>query len=231
MRMRGLVLAVGMTAVLAGCTALAPAPAGSADPIAEWAAHEDDFLAEHGDFPDGDPAYTDDEAHAALTVQADAAWANTVVSLFPDAVRPPSDGFVRWGENDDRMSLESDYADCLTSHGVTPTVGYSEDGSIAGIGTSSATEAEELGVFFCSWVAYPSRPAPPPNAAQLGYMWDYYDEFLVPCFEANGVPQTPIISRGEWIESFPRAHWTLEYPPEDADRDRLMEICSFDPIH
>jgi hypothetical protein len=231
MRIRGLVLAVGLAAALAGCTAIVPASPPPADPAEVWSKLHAAFLAEHGDFPEGDPEYSEDEAHAALAEKADEAWANTVLVDYPDAIRP-SEGFERWVTEDDYGSLESDLATCYSDHGIGVSLGYLADGTVGGMEyLSDGTEAAQVGRYFCQWVAYPSRPSPPPNEARLGYMWDYYNEFLVPCFDDFGVPQSPIIPRDEWIDSFPRANWSLKYPQDDTDLDLLIETCPQDLLH
>ena len=61
-------------------------------------------------------------------------------------------------------------------------------------------------------------------------MWDYYAEFMVPCLEAFGTRQTPIVSRDEWIETYPKVHWGLTFPVAEADMDRAIEVCPFGPI-
>lgn len=230
-RIRGLVLAIGVTASLAGCSAVAAAPTPSADPVAIWAEHHAEFLAEHGEFPAGDPPLSEEEGRAALAASSDRMWEDGVLSSYPDAVRP-TEGFVRWQVPEDQTSITSDLATCFTSHGLLLDYGTDVDGNVSGLGSSGPNTVDTLvAQFFCNFVAYPHRPTPPPNAARLGYIWDAYNEFLVPCFEANGVPQQPIAPRDEWIADFPNSTWTPRHPTDDADLDRIYQICPMDLIH
>jgi len=233
MRMRGLVAAVGLIAVLSGCAGVETpsGPTPSADPVAIWAEHHAEFLAEHGEFPAGDPPFSEEEAHAALPGQTDQAWTNFVLSGYPDAVRP-TEGFVRWQVPEDQTSTSSDLANCITSRGLQLDYGTDADGNIVGLGSSGPSTVDTvMAQFYCSYVAYPQRPSPPPNAARLGYIWNAYNEFLLPCYEANGVPQSPIAPRDEWIADYPRSTWNLNYPIDGAELDRLQEVCPSDLVH
>jgi hypothetical protein len=222
----GLVAAVACVA-LSACTST-PLPSDSPAAI-DWQAERDEFAATHGELPDFGPPLSDADAFAALGPIADEAW-SAVLASHPDAVRPV-DGFVRWATDADVFSEEgadlaqtSELAACFTAHGALVDVGQTEDGGTA-LGASAETEEGEVGMYFCSNVAYPQRP-PSPSPERAGYIYDYYVGYLVPCFEAHGVKQgSASPTRDQYIAEFTHQTWGPTYPEADSTDPALERDC------
>jgi hypothetical protein len=41
----------------------------------------------------------------------------------------------------------------------------------------------------------------------LGYLYDYFTKFLVPCYEANGIENVPAPTRAEFVSLWPNQNW------------------------
>jgi hypothetical protein len=220
MRIAGVAVAV---LLLASCAAT-PASTPTA-PATDWSAARQAFLDAYGDLPPSVP-YTDAEAADALSTEADAAWSQ-VSTRFADAVRP-TEGFVHWATDDDRTSPTGDLATCLSTHDVQVDTGTDGAGATTiGWGTDDTAESW-VGQFFCTEVAYPARPKPPLDAAQLGYFYDYLVGFVAPCLEANGHKVPPVISRDDFVSEYPDQGW-FPWNLIDGDGGGVYKICPTEP--
>ncbi|RIJ44590.1 hypothetical protein DZG00_15785, partial [Clavibacter lycopersici] len=137
-----------------------PVPAFTADPPARM--HEE---------------LTDAEVAASLRESADALW-GMVLLQRPDAVRPdlPVERVLE-GEEWVRQQ-----AACLTESGVrVQVIGTGED-------TRLGMHSADVAVDYACAVRFPTRPAGPLTDAALGWLHDYFVDFLIPCYASAGAP-------------------------------------------
>ncbi|RII87084.1 hypothetical protein DZF98_16120, partial [Clavibacter californiensis] len=133
-------------------------------------------------FTEGPPAklredLTDVETAQALRESADSLW-DRVLLERPDAVRPdlPVERVL------DGEEWVRQQAACLGESGVrVQVIGTGED---TRLGTHSADAAVE---YACS-VRFPTTPGGPLTDAALGWLHDYYVDFLIPCYASEGEP-------------------------------------------
>ncbi|RII86709.1 hypothetical protein DZF92_09610, partial [Clavibacter michiganensis subsp. insidiosus] len=120
---------------------------------------------------------TDVETVAALRESADGEW-QRVVQERPDAVRPdvPVERILA-GEEWVRQQ-----AACLGDSGVrVQVIGTGDD---VRLGTDSADPV----VRYVCQVRFPVAPQGPLTDAALGWLHDYYVDFLLPCYASEGEP-------------------------------------------
>ncbi|MBP2459003.1 hypothetical protein ABID70_001572 [Clavibacter michiganensis] len=120
---------------------------------------------------------TDVETVAALRESADGEW-QRVVQERPDAVRPdvPVERILA-GEQWVRQQ-----AACLGESGVrVQVIGTGDD---VRLGTDSADPV----VRYVCQVRFPVAPQGPLTDAALGWLHDYYVDFLLPCYASEGEP-------------------------------------------
>ena len=94
--------------------------------------------------------------------------------------------------------------------------------------TSPADEREAVAAYTCS-AAHPSPPVAPMTTEQIDYLYGYLTQYLVPCWEANGVttvPEAP--GRADFVAQWPEQGWfpTLsgEFLTAEAER-AIDEVC------
>jgi hypothetical protein len=175
-------------------------------------------------WPANDPI-TEADVEAQRLAAADGAW-QTVISTYPDAVRPdiPVEGVVT-GSNWIEV-----LGGCLEAAGVPVDEGRSSpepDAPVTGLSPAPTTEAQAVAVYACH-VAHPNEAHVAPNAAQLGWIYDYLIEYYVPCFEANGISVPPPPSRAEFVAEWPNQGWwpSIDRPTPDPEWDAaLTEAC------
>ncbi|OUE13800.1 serine/threonine-protein kinase [Clavibacter michiganensis] len=120
---------------------------------------------------------TDVETAQALRERADFLW-DRVLLERPDAVRPdlPVERVL------DGEEWVRQQAACLGESGVrVQVIGTGED---TRLGAHSADVAVE---YACS-VRFPTTPGGPLTDAALGWLHDYYVDFLIPCYASEGEP-------------------------------------------
>ncbi|OUE18004.1 hypothetical protein BFL34_03052 [Clavibacter michiganensis] len=153
---------------------------------------------------------TDVETVAALRESADGEW-QRVVQERPDAVRPdvPVERILA-GEEWVRQQ-----AACLGESGVrVQVIGTGDD---VRLGTDSADPV----VRYVCQVRFPVAPQGPLTDAALGWLHDYYVDFLLPCYASAGEPyEGEVPDRDAFIASSRAGdHWQ----PYVATRDGMLE--------
>ncbi|MCU1407712.1 MAG: hypothetical protein JWQ43_4015 [Glaciihabitans sp.] len=211
-----LLTALPAVALLAGCTAAGSyLPSSTRWPVPTAHATADAVqypLPDIGPSPAPSPR-TAEEIDAQRLAEQDQRW-EEVTHLFPAAVRPviEFDGYP----GDDTVAALVD--DCLQAAGFTPAMDDSRDG-----------EDQAMAVLRYTCLAdNPYHPFNPPNDAQLGYIYDYLTEFMVPCFEANGISNPAPPSRADFIALWPNQQWfpsTGEMPMGTAEDTAIHEAC------
>lgn len=153
---------------------------------------------------------TDIETVAALRESADGEW-QRVIQERPDAVRPdvPVERILA-GEEWVRQQ-----AACLGDSGVrVQVIGTGDD---VRLGTDSADPV----VRYVCQVRFPVAPQGPLTDAALGWLHDYYVDFLLPCYASEGEPyEGAVPDRDAFIAlSRTRDYWQ----PYVATRDGMLE--------
>ena len=186
-------------ALLSGCASSdpvePPAASATADPDAVVSIEMPDL----GPSPAPDEL-TEEQREALRMGYQDQFWQN-VVAQYPDAVRP-ADPFTGYTAADD---MQDALNACYVSQGLTLGTTIDAEGNSSPGGAEAGTEQESIGMFLCH--AKITGPTQPPNDAQLGYIYDYLTEFLVPCYEANGIENPAPPTREEFIANWPNQNW------------------------
>ena len=214
---------VAMLAALAGCSSSATASGHSSGTPSPTPTP----LAVTVPMPDLGPSPAPAPQTAAETEQrrlsnADQAWEQLLLQ-YPSAVRPQ----VTFGGYITDASEVAVMSACYTEQGVPIANGYpagaKKGDKPSSIGAEADTEQEAIGAYVCN-VEHPYRPSPPPTAQQLGYLYDYLTEFLVPCYEANGITELPAPTRAAFVANWPHQNW---FPTDGAamDGDRAAAIA------
>ena len=203
MRLKLVTMAAVVALAIGGCSSqLAPEPPESPSPSAY-----PDIVAEAlkvlGPVPTAAPLSAEQE-DAARVAAVESAW-QAVLRQFPDAQRPAVD-FEHYADDDEFIDQQ---IACLRDLGITVDVGTTSDGQVGGYSMNPASGEEEaamIGHWSCE-VRYPQHPRPPATPEQLGYLYDYFTQFVVPCLEAHGQPQTVPLTRVEFIANWPNQNW------------------------
>lgn len=212
--------------LLAGCAGGAQPGGAAPEPI------DTDAVFEPVAFPEPDigpwpetPAPSDTEREALRLAEQDASW-ERVVTYNPEAVRP-ADPFERYLADDREWQP---VAACLDEMGVPYTLSTFENGEVAGAAVSSMDdELHAVGEFTCR-ARFAPEPYLPPTDDQKGWLYDRWAQFVVPCYEANGLEQSEGVSREEWIATWPNHAWHLDVSSVDWDTaDRISAACPVGP--
>lgn len=122
---------------------------------------------------------------------------------------------------------------CMTDSGFPIEV---EDGSIDY--PAGPPPADQLSAWDLAWFTCNARFTPDPDysqdwtEAQIGLVYDYWDQYFIPCMEAHGVPvnrsQQP--SRATYISTFftpERTWWPDQYLTmlPQAQQEQLEPVC------
>jgi len=196
------VLAAGALALalLSGCASSVPAPPPAATATADPDAVVGIDMPDIGPSPAPDPL-TDEQREVLRVERQDAAWQG-VVGQYPGAVRP-ADPFTGYT---DPADLQDAINDCYVSKGFTLGTSIDAVGNSSPGGAMASTEQEAIDLFLCH--SEFTGATQPPNDAQLGYIYDYLTEFLVPCYEANGIENPAPPTREEFIANWPNQNWS-----------------------
>jgi len=163
-----------------------------------------------------------DELEKLRLDEQDREW-DAVTATYPDAVRP-ADPFQEYRDPNDSTALLG----CLTAAGLPVDLGSTVGGGgPVSVGTSTSTEAEEVASFTC-WAGYPTKPVAPMTAAQLDYLYSYLTEYLVPCYEANGITNEKAPSREDFVSQWPNQGWfpdTTSAALSDQEQQRIDSTC------
>jgi len=189
-------LALGL---LSGCASTGadtpPAASATADPDAVVSIEMPDL----GPSPAPDEL-TDEQREALRLERQDDHW-QSVAQQSPDAVRPVVD-FAGYTADDD---LQDALNECYLSKGLTLGIMIDEEGNESPGGVESSTQKGAIDIFVCNSLIVGAYQ--PPNDAQLGYIYDYPTEFLVPCYEANGIENPAPPTREEFVANWPNQNW------------------------
>lgn len=218
--MRERVLRVACTVALAavGVSSCASSAGGSGTPAEDGAWDPYSWKPSEVITP---PTYTEEEKLALRdeSLESLASWLK-----IPD---PPGIDLVRWTNTvENSVALEN----CLQEAGYD-WVYDPADGSVGG---TAITDAQQI-AFNATWYECEARYTLDPtykgnwSDAQIGLMYDYWDEFFMPCLEAHGrtVTRSDQPTRERFIAEFTDVFWgsdTAWYPPWDMPTEREPEL-------
>lgn len=155
-------------------------------------------------------------------------------SLTQDLDGPvPSVALERWvhprGEQDEVMGA------CMADSGFPVKI---DQGSISYPG--GPPPADQLSAWSLAWYTCNARFTPEPDYSQdwteeqLGLVYDYWDQYFIPCMEAHGHPinraQQP--SRALYVSTFFTPQRTSWWPNEslavlpESEREQLESVCA-----
>jgi hypothetical protein len=152
--------------------------------------------------PSPAPAVLDPEGTEKLRLEEqDRQWESVTIT-YPDATRP-ADPFQQYRDSIDSVEL----TDCFAAAGLQVDIGTTADGSgRTGISVSPEDESQAISAYEC-WAAYPSTPIAPMTTEQLDYLYSYLTQYLVPCYEANGVTVPEAPPRDDFVSNWPDQGW------------------------
>lgn len=221
----GLLTLFAVLPFLASCST-SGIPAATPWPVPSTSAESADPPAATIPMPDLGPSPTPvpltDGARESLRLTAqDAQW-QSVVDAYPNAVRPEVK-FEGYLASETRVKILSE---CYESRGVAFAEGTDADGNIVGLSPSTTNEAETVATYACD-AAHPPSPVAPPSPEILGYLYDYLTEFVVPCYEANGVANPEPPAREEFVARWPNQNWfpSLEGGQAGTSDEAIEEAC------
>ncbi|MBM7832883.1 hypothetical protein JOE59_003588 [Agromyces cerinus] len=221
--------ALAMVAALTACSgASVAAGVATATPEATDAAAQivSIPMPEFAPWPAGDP-FTDADVEAARIAEADRDWQG-VLARFPDAVRP--EVAFEYVTEANRVDVRRG---CFEAAGLPIEEGHSgtPDGPVVSVNATTTTTAQEVAAYTCR-VAHPDRrTSGPPNAEQLGWIYDYLTEYYGPCLAENGIDVAPAPPREEFVANWPNQGW---FPSNtrsmyDPEWDAALEEACVDP--
>ncbi|MFB6610896.1 hypothetical protein ACFCVO_11280 [Agromyces sp. NPDC056379] len=159
---------------------------------------------EFAPWPESDP-FTEADIEAARLAEAERDWQGVLAS-YPGAVRPEVvfEAYVTDENRVDVMRACYEAAALPIDEGRT---GTDPDSPVDAIGTSTTTVEQAIAAYSCR-VAHPNkRTSGPPNAEQLGWIYDYLTEYYVPCFGLNDIVVPPAPPRAEFVANWPNQGW------------------------
>ena len=212
-------------ATLTGCSGGTAAGDATATPEATDAAAQvvSIPMPEFEPWPAGDP-FTDADVEAARVAEADRDWQG-VLARFPDAVRP--EVAFKYVTEANRVDVRRA---CFEAAGLPIEEGRSgtPDGPVVSVNATTTTTAQEVAAYTCR-VAHPDkRTSGPPNAEQLGWIYDYLTEYYGPCLAANAIDVSPAPPRDDFVTNWPNQGWfpSNTRPMPDPEWDAaLSEAC------
>lgn len=234
-RARLAILLVGVGLVVSGCTA-GPTPVAVSQPVSPSGAS-----GATGGF-DGSvvweprtritlPAMSQEQKMEAREQFLANVWGESK-SQWPDLGEPPQAEFVKFG---DAAGGDQLLADCYTEAGYPAAV--SPQGGVEFPGGVQASPQFAIVEYTCN-----ARFTPDPlmlrdwNADQLGLLYDYRVEWLIPCLETFGLSPKAGPDRNTFINDFPmpdseaRSWWPEEATIGSANRDDILRACPPVPV-
>ena len=183
-------------------------------------------MPEFAPWPAGDP-FTDADVEAARVAEADRDWQG-VLARFPDAVRP--EVAFEYVTETNRVDVRRA---CFEAAGLPIEEGHSgtPDGPVVSVNATTTTTAQEVAAYTCR-VAHPDkRTSGPPNAEQLGWIYDYLTEYYGPCLAANAIDVSPAPPRDDFVTNWPNQGWfpSNTRPMPDPEWDAALSEACVDP--
>ena len=209
-------IAVGViaAALLSGCaTGAEPAPAPSPEQPFALAISDEAVLEALGPIPASEEP-SPERLAAFRQVQSDRGWAG-ISSQYPDAVRATAEPvYLPAAEAADARTA------CLAEQGLELPEGGTDDQALV--------KASSLAAYACQQKFVDDR-GPGLSERQVGYLYDYQTQFVLPCYEQKGHAVTvPPIARDQYVATWPFQNWGPE--PSDIDMmtveyDQLNLMC------
>ncbi len=158
-----------------------------------------------------------------LAESLEASWTE-FSARYPDVSRPD----VEVVRIMDAQARPAQLVDCLHEEGF-PEAALDPDGGIAYEG--SQLPAYDLAMYVCG-ARYPIDPKylQPLTDEQLGALYDYYANELVPCIEAEGYSAPEAPTRQYFIEHYDEGAWLVYSDVSDATSSeaewyRMNDVC------
>jgi hypothetical protein len=216
--------------LFAGCST-GPAPAPEATP---WPVPTASELAGSSavtvPMPDLGPSptpvpLTDADRESLRLAGLDAQW-QAVTMTYPNAERPA----VEFNGHLDEAARAAALAPCYTESGVTYSEGKDETGTVVGVSPDITDEASAVAIYVCD-AAYPRAQVAPPSPEILGYLYDYLTQFVIVCYEANGITNPPAPTREEFVTQWPNQNWfpMIESDAGTASSEAINQACPLPP--
>lgn len=171
-----------------------------------------------------EPGLTADELDALRQYRAEGLWAAT--GLYPDQ-RPANPPVTTVSAEE----LPYAYVKCMNIAGFDDYAVQDDGYSVTG-NDGESSELERLTNYLCAMsFDVEGEFESMPNASQIGYLYDYYAQTLVPCLAAHGYPPDRVPTRtefeaqgatwhpyfamhaDEWLELFADRSMLIECPP------------------
>lgn len=183
-------------------------------------------MPEFAPWPASDP-FTDADVEAARIAEADRDW-QVVLMRYPDAVRP--EVAFEYVTEANRVDVRRA---CFEGAGLPIEEGRSgsTDGPVVSVNATTTTTAQEVAAYTCR-VAHPDkRTSGPPNAEQLGWIYDYLTEYYGPCLAENAIEVPPAPPRDEFVANWPNQGWfpSNTRPMPDPEWDAALSEACVDP--
>lgn len=180
--------------------------------------------------PEAPQAPVADDATARHMIQQanDAAW-EQLHRIFPELERPE----VEQRRVVSAAEWDAVHAQCVTEMGFSATVMAGGGVSYGQIPDEQA-EAQNLAVYICQ-VRYPRDPSYllPLTADEAAYVYDYYEDTLVPCLAARGheveMPSTSVFHERLKTEGVPWSPYQELHEVAGAELDTLLAECPQSP--
>jgi hypothetical protein len=161
------------------------------------------------------PGLSDDERAAVQEWQRDSLWASYGLA---DSERPPPPDIVL--VNPDDFAVE--YVRCMNDAGFD---NYTASGSGYTIEASESQSAadlhsEQVADYVCNARLWPANDAGWHSEAEMTYLYDYFDEVLIPCLAAHDISIFQAPTRQDFFDQF--GWWHPYGAVREADQNALF---------
>jgi hypothetical protein len=146
-----------------------------------------------------------------------------LTAQYPDATRP-KDLFAGYLDAGPRLA---GLKNCFTDAGLKTETGTDAMGNVVTYGASTTNQQGAVAQFSCI-NTFSTAPVAPPTPEILGYLYDYFTKFLIPCYEANGIQNPPAPTRTEFVTLWPNQRWfpsTGSSPMGTDSESQLNAAC------
>lgn len=171
-----------------------------------------------GPYPAESP-WSQTDKEATWAVVADDLWA-AAISRHPQLARP----VVAAEREIDAGEIDTYLRPCLEGSGI-------DLGSYSALEWMPVAEGDYVAWYTCR-VKFPLLSSAPPNDEQVGYLYDYFTQFVVPCLEANGSAIDSAPSRDTFVREWPNQDWFPEpttSAPGTAEYASASAVCPSTP--